>query len=83
MARSRSASNVHAVLDYVVSKALLEGRIGRSTVSVPLVDLVNEGEGHRLSADGDDLVLKVEIKTSWDIGTEELETEFEEEPDRE
>lgn len=76
MQRSQSASNVYAVLDYIISKALLEGHVGSTWVSIPLEDLVNIGENVKFAEAGEGLVLKVEIKTSWDIGTEELESDF-------
>lgn len=81
MNRSPSASDIFAVLDYLISKALLEGRIGKTAVSVPLVDLINEGEGVKFAEAGDGLILKVEMKTSWDTGTEKLESDFIEDDD--
>lgn len=78
---STSGANIHGVLDYAVSKALLEGKAGKVSISVPLADLINAGEGLRTTEDGNDIVLKVEIKTSFDVGNSELESEFEEDKD--
>ncbi len=77
VANSNSASNIHGLLDYAVSCALLDSKVGRVSISVPMCDLVNYGEGPRISKEGQDIVLKVEIITSYDIGTEEIETDFE------
>ena len=41
---------------------------------------MNAGEGLKVSEEADDIVLKVEIKTSFDTGNIEIETEFEEDP---
>ena len=75
---SNAGNNIHGVLDYAVSQALLSGKVGKSSISVPLTDLMNAGEGLKISESADDIVLKVEIITSFDIGTEEIETQFEE-----
>lgn len=77
MGNSQSANNIHGVLDYAVSRALLEGKVGKVSISVPLSDLVNIGEGLRANEEGEGVVLKVDIQTSFDTGHEELETEFE------
>lgn len=81
MANSNSANNIHGVLDYAVSQALLSGKVGKVSISVPMGDLMNAGEGMRVSEEGENIVLKVEIKTSFDIGSEELESEFVEDED--
>ena len=81
MANSNSANNIHGVLDYAVSQALLKGVVGKTSISVPISDLVNSGDGHRSNEAADGVVLKVEIRTSFDTGDAELETEFEEDPE--
>ncbi len=78
MANSNSASNIHGLLDYAVSQALLSGKVGKVSISVPISDLMNAGEGLRVSEEANDIVLKVDIKTSFDTGNTEIETEFEE-----
>lgn len=80
MSRPQAGADIHAVLDYAISQALLSGKVGKQNISVPLSDLMNAGEGLRITEDGEGIVLKVEIKTSFDIGTESLESEFEEDP---
>lgn len=81
MTNGQSAANIHSILDFAVSQALLSGKTGRSSISVPLEDLLNTGEGLRINEEGGGIVLKVEIKTSFDTGTEAIETEFEEDED--
>lgn len=80
MSNSNSGHNIHSLLDYTVSQALLSGKVGKVSISVPLSDLMNAGEGLKVSEEADDIVLKVEIKTSFDTGNIEIETEFEEDP---
>lgn len=63
-------------MDYAISRALLEGRIGKMHLKIPLADLVNYGESVRASAEGEDVVLRIDIETSWDVGQEEFESEF-------
>lgn len=74
--RGTSSANIHGVLDYAISKALLEGIVGKTSLKVYLSDLVNFGEGINLASAGEDLVLKVQIETSWDVGPEELVSDF-------
>lgn len=45
-------------------------------LKIPLADLVNYGESVRASAEGEDVVLRIDIETSWDVGQEEFESEF-------
>jgi hypothetical protein len=65
------SSTAHGVLDYLISRAVLEGKTGASTLSIPLSDFVQEFEGPKFSDDVDGLVLQVKIITSWD--TSELD----------
>lgn len=63
-------SQVHGTLEYVVSRALLEGKTGDTTVYVAMVDFETPheeplfGRG-RARENADDLVLKVTISTEW------------------
>lgn len=79
--RSQSSSNIFAMVDIAVSKALLEGAVGKSKITVPLADLVNDGENVRFRDMGEDLALTVQIETFWDTAREETELEFEERED--
>jgi len=83
MAASKLSAMAHNVLHYVMSKAMLEGKTGTTSVNIPLLELQKEYEEMNLS-DGDrELVLRVTIKTEWDEGDElsvdsEEDTEYEE-----
>lgn len=82
MARGQAASNAHAVLDYLMSKALLQGETMRTRLQIPLVDLQDEFEGIELSDELLETVLEISITTKFDAGTEELlESESDEEED--
>lgn len=72
-------NTAHGVLSYLISRAVLEGKIGESVLKIPLTDFMNEFEGVKFTDDAVDIVLEVRIQTSWDSGSEvELETNLEE-----
>ncbi len=80
------SSTAHSVLDYLISRAVLEGKVGESTLQVPLSDFVTEFEGPKFSDDVDGLVLRVKIITSWDtseLAEPVIEDFIEEDPDNE
>lgn len=56
---------IHAVLDYVVSKALLQGKVGQSQVYVQLTDLIKYGDIPNELKSNPNFVLKVLVKTEW------------------
>lgn len=58
-------SQVHGTLEYVVSRALLEGKTGDTTVYVAMVDFETPGEEQMFTEDAEDLVLKITISTDW------------------
>lgn len=59
-------NTAHGVLGYLISRAVLEGKIGDSTLSIPMTDFITEFEGIKFTEDITDLVLKIKIITSWD-----------------
>lgn len=79
--RGRASSAAHSVLQYVITRALLEGKTCSTRVKVPMTDIVDEYEDIQVAPEGEDVVLVVDIATSWDTGVEDLEVEMEEEED--
>lgn len=80
--RKDGANLAHGALHYIMSQALLRGKLGTTTISIPLSELVDEDEGVALEQEIQDLVLKIEMKTMWDensLEQSEFEGEFAEE----
>lgn len=73
----QDASAAHSVLQYMISRALLQGKIGKTVVEIPMIDMTNKYEGPQVEMEALDLVLKVTINTEWSDGDPEggLETD--------
>lgn len=67
------ASDAHTVLQYLISKAMLEGRLGQSVAIIPMTDMVSPYEGPIVPPDILDLVLKINISTEWISSEDALE----------
>lgn len=79
--KGKAEADIHVVLNYIISKAVLEGKIGHSTIVVPLAELIDEDEGYSLDPSIQDYALKVRIETSWDsapLEPHEFDSEFSE-----
>jgi hypothetical protein len=70
MSKINSASP-HSVLNYLITRAVLQGKTGTSELSIPLHDLVDPAEGIEITEIGD-LCLKITISTDWDSGDEQM-----------
>ena len=82
--QSQTASKIHSVLHYIVTKAAMTGDVGNTVLSLPLLDLMDPFEGPKFTQDATGTVLKIEIKTSWDEGEDEdLSVEFDDFMDEE
>lgn len=78
----KSSSDAHALLQILISRAILEGRIGEATINIPFIEVADPYEGIKVTEDALDIVLKVTISTEWgDIedSPTKIETSFEEE----
>ena len=64
-------SGAHSALEYIISKALLEGKVGRTTLEIPMTDIFTEYEGPKFSPESAALVLKLVIDSSWSTGNAE------------
>lgn len=79
--KGKAEADAHVVLNYIISKAVLEGKIGHSTIVIPLQDLIDEDEGMSLDSSIQDYALKIRIETSWDsapLEEHEFESQFSE-----
>lgn len=82
--KKSDSSTIHSVLHFIISRAVMEGKLSKSSLRIPLTDLrqefedgkINLGEGHFDNTDG--VVLVVKLSTDWDSGTED-DLEFEDE----
>lgn len=72
----KSSHDAHSALEYVLSVASLEGKIGHTTLHIPLIELLDGAEGLGATDEAQDLVLKIRIETSWEEAPLE-EHEFE------
>lgn len=67
----QDTSAAHSALQYIISKAMLEGKTGKTTLQIPMTDLFSTYEGPRFVAESASLVLKLEIVSSWEQGSAE------------
>lgn len=62
----KSSSDAHALLQIMISRAILEGRIGDASINIPFIEIADPYEGVKVTEDAMDLVLKVTIITEWE-----------------
>ena len=62
----QEGSTAHGVLEYLISRAMLQGKTGTSTVTVRMTDYEDLLEGPQFTEDAEDLVLKITMTTEWD-----------------
>ena len=67
MKNSLSAST-HGVLHVLMSKAALEGRELGATVKIPLIEAMQENGSKKNLEEAEGILLKIEIKTSFEKG---------------
>jgi hypothetical protein len=77
----QDTSAAHSALQYIISKAMLEGKTGKTTLEIPMTDMYNEFEGPRFTNEATALVLKLEIVTSWNMGSPEGDLDIDDEGD--
>ena len=64
----QDTSAIHSALQYMISRALLQGKIGKTVLELPIIDMINRYEGPQLETDALDLVLRITINTEWAEG---------------
>ena len=64
-------SSAHSALQYIISKAMLEGKIGTTTIEIPMTDLYTAHEGPAFNPEASGLVLRLKITTTWEQGDED------------
>ena len=69
-------SNVHAALQYLISKAIMQGKLGKSTMYIPLTDFMQSFEGLQFEPEASDLILKINMSTEWANEDDILSEEF-------
>ena len=78
----KSSADAHSLLQYLISRAILEGKVGEASINIPFVEIAHPYEGIKITEDALDLVVKVRISTEWteieDV-KEIVETNFNEE----
>ena len=72
MSRTLSATSAHAVLEYIITRAVTQGVTGTSEVTLPLMDLVDPEGPMNLNPDERELSLKITFKTTWVEAEEDL-----------
>jgi hypothetical protein len=77
----KASSAAHSVLQYVITKALLEGKTYSTNVKIPITDIVDEYEEIDIAPDAKDLVLVVNISSEWSSGNSDVQVELLEDED--
>jgi hypothetical protein len=79
-------ATLHAAIEYIITKAVLEGKTGDTIIHVPLTDFAQSEEGPKFTEDAAELVLRIDLTTSWE-NTDDVEdlivTNLDEEEDEE
>lgn len=78
--KGMDTNNVHSALEYTISRAFLEGKLGTVILNLPMADIMDQLEGPRFQNAALGNVLKITITTEWsEGGDEDFETDFEDE----
>lgn len=78
MAAYRASLNAHSALDLLISRAILEGRVGTLKIRVPLDDYAEPHEGPKFTDDASGIAIEIEINTRWaETSDEEIEADEE------
>ena len=73
---SKEASKAHAVLHYIISKAVLEGKEMKSEIALSLFDLMREFEDAEYEVETiTNAILRIKIQTVWDTSNELIPVE--------
>lgn len=68
--RQNLSSVPHSVLNYIITRAMIQGKTGATEIMLPLDQMIQETEGAKYYPDASDLVLKVTITTEWVAGNQ-------------
>jgi hypothetical protein len=71
---SKTSASIHAVLNYIITRAVMNGKVGITEVKLPLIELSDSEANFKFDKSVADLALKVTIKTEWVEGNETLIT---------
>lgn len=77
MVKNNLSSAAHSVLEYAISRAMLEGTTGSLSINLPLSDLVEEYGGKSELEGQESMVLKVNITVKLEKGKEDFIVEEE------
>ena len=69
--KNNMSSSTHGVLHILMSKAALEGSAMNATIKIPMPELMAENGSDKDVEESDGILLKIEIKTSFEQGTED------------
>lgn len=71
MAKGQDTNTVHSALEYVISRAFLEGKVGSIALTLPMSDIMDQHEGPKFQNEALGNVLKISITTEWVEGGED------------
>ena len=65
------SSSAHSVMQYMISRAVLENKVGETVIKIPLVELAADHNDKCKVDDPSGIVLAITINTAWDEGSDE------------
>lgn len=74
----KACADAHALLNYLISRASLEGNVGTVSIHIPLME-ITDSEGPAFTDDAINTVLKITVTTAWEAADdveELLESDF-------
>lgn len=77
MSKNSEGAKAHSVLNYMISKAVLEGAESAHEIKLSLQDLQLEHEDGDVHPEPNNIVLRIKIQATWDTSNEIIqEKEF-------
>jgi hypothetical protein len=76
------SNSAHSVLQYMITRAVLENKVGETIIKIPLRELIEDHGGRSKISDPAGIVLEINVSTSWNEGNDDdLEITMEDEDD--
>ncbi len=79
--KGMDTNSCHAALEYAISRAFLQGKMGTIVLTLPMSDIMDQYEGPTFENEALGNVLKITVTTEWSEGGNEddIESDFEDE----
>lgn len=73
MPKNSPSSTAHSVLEYIISRVMMEGKTGETSVRLPIDEMIEEYGGKVEIPNAYGIILELTIKAELKHGTNDLE----------